>query len=63
MSVSIYEFYSWIGMWNRLVTPPIDEREGTEGGGEGTSDKEANGGREWLYAATMTVDGGVAVGL
>ena len=48
-------------MFNRLVTPPIDDREGTDGGGEGTSAKEENGGREWLSAAAMTVDGGVAV--
>ena len=34
-----------------------------EGGGEGTSAKEVNGGREWLYAASMTVSGGVTVGL
>ena len=33
------------------------------GGSEGTSVKEANGGREWLSATAMTVDGGVAVGL
>ena len=33
-------------MWNRLVTPPIDDREVMEGGGEGTSAKDANGGRE-----------------
>ena len=50
-------------MWNRLVTLPIDDREGMDGGGEGTSAKEENGGREWLSAAAMTVDGGVAVGL
>ena len=29
-------------MWNRLVTPPIDDREGMDGGGEGTSAKEKN---------------------
>ena len=46
-------------MWNRLVTPSIDDREGMDGGGEGTSDKEENGGREWLSMAAMTVDGGV----
>ena len=34
-----------------------------KGGCEGTSAKEANGLREWLSAAAMTVDGGVAVGL
>ena len=50
-------------MWNRLVTLPIDDREGLGGGGEGTSAKEENGGREWFSAADMTVDGGVAVGL
>ena len=50
-------------MWNRLVTPPIDDREGMERGGEGTSAKEDNGGREWLSEADMTVDGEVAVGL
>ena len=50
-------------MRNRLVTPLIDGREGMEGGGEGTSDKEENGGREWLCVEDMTVDGGVAVGL
>ena len=33
-----------------------------DGGGEGTSAKEENGGREWLSAAAMTVDGGVTVG-
>ena len=32
------------------------------GGDEGTSAKEENGGREWLSAAAVTVDGGVAVG-
>ena len=50
-------------MWNRLVTPPIDDREGTDGGGEGTSSQEDNGGRKWLSAAAIPVDGGVAVGL
>ena len=50
-------------MWNRLVTPPIDDGEGTDRGGEGTSAKEENGGREWFSAAAMAVDGGVAVGL
>ena len=44
LSVSIYAFSSWIGMWNRLVTPPIDYRVGMEVGGEGESSKEANGG-------------------
>ena len=32
-------------MWNRLVTLSIDDREGMEGKGEGTTDKEANRGR------------------
>ena len=50
-------------MWNHLVTPPIDDREGMDGWGEGTSAKEENGGRECLSVATMTVDGGVTVGL
>ena len=50
-------------MWNRLVTPPIDDREGMDIGGEGTSSKEDNGWREWFSAAAMAVDGGVAVGL
>ena len=50
-------------MWNHLVTPPIDGREGMDGGGEGTSSKEENVGRQWLSTAAMTVDGGVAVGL
>ena len=34
-----------------------------DGGGEGTSAKDENGGREWLSTAAMTVDRGVAVGL
>ena len=34
-----------------------------DGGGEGKIDKEENGSMGWLYAAAMTVDGGVAVGL
>ena len=50
-------------MWNHLVTPAIDDREGMDGGGEGTSAKDENGGREWLSTAAMTVDRGVAVGL
>ena len=50
-------------MWNRLVTPSIDDREGIEEGGKGKIYKEANRGREWLSAMDMTVDGGVAVGL
>ena len=33
-------------MWNRLVTTPIDDREGIDRGGEGTRAKEENGGRE-----------------
>ena len=49
--------------WNRLVTLQIDDREGMDGGGEGTSAKEDNGGREWFSAAAITVDGGVVVGL
>ena len=48
-------------MWNRLVARPIDDREGMGGGGEGTSAKEENGGRDWFYAAEMTVDGGVTL--
>ena len=50
-------------MWNSLVTLPIDDREGMDGGGEVTNAKEENGGREWFSAAAMAVDGGVAVGL
>ena len=50
-------------MWDRLFTLPINDREGMDGGGEGTSAKEENGGREWLSTASMTVDGGVAIGL
>ena len=45
LSVSLYNFTSWIGMWNCLVTPKIDDREGMDGGGEGTSANEDNGGR------------------
>ena len=63
LSVSLYDFSSWIVMWNRLVTPLIDDREGMGVGGEGTSDEEDNGGREWFYTAAMTVDGWVAFGL
>ena len=37
------------------------ERNGVRG--EGTSAKEANEGREWLYVVAMTVNGGVAVSL
>ena len=54
---------SQISMLNCLVTLPIDDREGMDGGGEGTSAKGYNGGREWLSTATMPVDGGVVVGL
>ena len=50
-------------MWNRIFTPPIDDREGMDRGGEGTSAKEENGGREWCSAAAMAVDGGVVVSL
>ena len=50
-------------MWNRLFTPLIDDREGMDGGGEGTSAKEGNGGKECFSAADVTVDIGVAVGL
>ena len=50
-------------MWNRLVTPSINDREGMGGGGEGTSAKYENGGMEWLSAEAMTVDVGVEVGL
>ena len=50
-------------MWNRLVTQPIDDRDGMDGEGEGTSGEEENGGREWLSAAAMTIDGGAPVGL
>ena len=63
MNVSIYDFYSWIGMWNRLVTLPIGNREGLDGGGEGPSYRDENVRSEWLSAEAMTVDGGVAVGL
>ena len=58
LNVSIYVFYSRIGIRNRLVTPPINEREGMEGGGENTSAKEGNAGREWLSMVNMTGDGG-----
>ena len=50
-------------MWNRLVMPPIHYRVRMEVGGEGTSAKEANIGREWLYTVDKTVNVGVAVGL
>ena len=52
-----------IPMWNCLATLLINDREGMYGGGEGTSAKEENGGREWFSAADMTVDVGVEVGL
>ena len=35
----------------------------SEGGGEGTRDKEENEGMEWLSMEAMTVDGGVAVNM
>ena len=54
---------SQIPMWDRLVTLSIDDREGMDGGGEDKSAKDDNGGRGWLSAAAMTVDGVVAVGL
>ena len=50
-------------MWNRLVAPPIDDKELMDRGGEVTSAKEGNDEREWLSVEAMTVDGGVAVGL
>ena len=50
-------------MWNRIVAPPADDREGMDRGGEGTSAKEENGGRERFSAAAMIVDVGVTVGL
>ena len=43
-----------------LPVPPLVPP--APGGSDGTSAKEANGGREWLSAAVMPVDGGVAVG-
>ena len=49
--------------WNRFVKLPVNDREGMDGGGEGTSAKEENVGRGWLSAESMEVDGGVAVGL
>ena len=63
MSVCLYAFSSWIGIWNCINTPTINYRELMGGGGYGPSAKEDNGGREWFSAAPMTVDGGVAVGL
>ena len=50
-------------MWNRLGTPPIDDREGMCGRVEGTSAEDDNVGKEWFSVAAMTVDGGVSVGL
>ena len=50
-------------MWNRLVTPPIYDREGMDRGDEGTSGNYENGWREWFSVADMTVDGEVVVGL
>ena len=44
-------------MWNRLITPLIDDREITDGGGDGTSAKKENGGRECFFVADITVDG------
>ena len=44
------------------ATPPINDREGMDGGYGSKIAKEKNGGREWFSAAAMTVDGGVAVG-
>ena len=49
--------------WNQLFTLTIDDREGMDGGGEGTRAQEDNGRREWLSAAAMTFDRGVAIGL
>ena len=39
----------------------VDDREGMEGGGEGTSAKEANGERRWLSVVALAVYGGVSV--
>ena len=50
-------------MYNCLITPSIADREGMDGGGECTSAKEENKGREWFSAVAMTVDGGLTVGL
>ena len=49
-------------MWNCLVTPTIDDREGMEGGCEGTSAKKANLGRELFSVKYMKENVGVAVG-
>ena len=62
-SVSLYAISSWIGIWNRLVTPSINGKEVMDGGVEGGSSKEENGGRERFSAVAMTVDIGLAVGL
>ena len=48
-------------MWNHLVTPTIDYREGMKEGFEDTSSKEVNGGKYWLSKEAMAVDGVVAV--
>ena len=50
-------------MCNRLVAPPIDDREGMDVGVDGTYDKEDNGGRDWFSAADITINIGVAVDL
>ena len=52
-------------MWNTALSRSRSIEQGRNGqrGVRGTSAKEANGGREWLSAAAMIVDGGVAVGL
>ena len=55
MSVGLYAFSALIGMGNRLFTPPIDDREGMGGGGEGTSATENNVGMEWFSAVAVTV--------
>ena len=54
---------SQIPMRNRFVTPLINDREGMDRGGKGTSTNGENGRREWFSAAAMKVDGRVAVGL
>ena len=43
--------------------PPINDREGMEGGCGGISANEANRGREWLFPEAMKIDGGMLVGL
>ena len=50
-------------MYNRLVSPTIDYREGMDVGIDGTYDKEDNGRRYWLSAADITINIGVAVDL